>query len=191
MTYVQRGGLRVDPILADFVESELLARLPLTPDVFWINAEALFEQFTPRNAALLAQRLSLQEQIDGWHRKHPGKPEQADYLSFLSRIGYLTEPAEDFVIEIDYVDQEISRQAGPQLVVPVKNARFALNAANARWGSLYDALYGTDAIDEADGAQEGEPITRSVELKSSPTPVKCWIRPVRCIPLPTQTQRLI
>ena len=83
MTYVQRGGLRVDPILADFVEFELLARLPLTPDVFWINAEALFEKFTPRNAALLARRLSLQEQIDGWHRKHPGKPEQADYLSFL------------------------------------------------------------------------------------------------------------
>ena len=155
MTYVQRGGLRVDPILADFVEFELLARLPLTPDVFWINAEALFEQFTPLNAALLARRLSLQEQIDGWHRKHPGKPEQADYLSFLSRIGYLTEPAGDFVIETDPVDQEISLQAGPQLVVPVKNASFALNAANARWGSLYDALYGTDAIDEADGAQKG------------------------------------
>ena len=155
MTYVQRGSLRVDPILADFVDLELLARLPLTPDVFWINAEALFEQFTPRNAALLARRLSLQKQIDDWHREHPGRPEQADYLSFLSRIGYLTEPAEYFVIETDHVDQEISRQAGPQLVVPVKNARFALNAANARWGSLYDALYGTDAIEEADGAQRG------------------------------------
>ena len=155
MTYVQRGGLRVDPILAEFVDYELLARLPLTPDVFWINAEALFEQFTPRNAALLARRLSLQKQIDDWHREHPGRPEQADYLSFLSRIGYLTEPAEDFVIETDYVDQEISRQAGPQLVVPVKNARFALNAANARWGSLYDALYGTDMISEDDGAERG------------------------------------
>ena len=129
MTYVQRGSLRVDPILADFVDLELLARLPLTPDVFWINAEALFEQFTPRNAALLARRLSLQKQIDDWHREHPGRPEQADYLSFLSRIGYLTEPAEYFVIETDHVDQEISRQAGPQLVVPVKNARFALNAS--------------------------------------------------------------
>ena len=155
MTYVQRGSLRVDPILADFVDLELLARLPLTPDVFWINAEALFEQFTPRNAALLARRLSLQKQIDDWHREHPGRPEQAEYLSFLSRIGYLTEPAEYFVIETDHVDQEISRQAGPQLVVPLKNARFALNAANARWGSLYDALYGTDAIEEADGAQRG------------------------------------
>ena len=140
MTYVQIGGLRVDPILADFVDSELLARLPLKPDVFWTKAEALFEQFTPRNAALLARRLSLQKQIDAWHREHPGMPDQAAYLSFLSRIGYLTEPAEDFVIETSHVDQEISLQAGPQLVVPVKNARFAQNAANARWGSLYLSL---------------------------------------------------
>lgn len=140
---------------------------------------------------MLAQRLSLQEQIDGWHRKHPGKPEQADYLSFLSRIGYLTEPAGDFVIETDHVDREISLQAGPQLVVPVKNARFALNAANARWGSLYDALYGTDAIDEADGAQKGVPTTRSAEQRSSLTPVQCWIRPVRCILLPMPKRTLI
>ena len=155
MTYVKKGGLRVDSILAGFVDSELLARLPLTPEVFWTKAEALFKQFTPRNAALLARRQSLQEQIDAWHREHPGRPEQSEYLAFLSRIGYLTEPTEDFVIETSHVDQEISLQAGPQLVVPVKNARFALNAANARWGSLYDALYGTDAIDEADGAQRG------------------------------------
>ena len=155
MTYVKIGGLRVDSVLADFVDSELLTRLPLTPDAFWTKAEALFKQFTPRNAALLARRQSLQEQIDAWHREHPGRPKQSEYLSFLSRIGYLNEPAEDFVIETSHVDQEISLQAGPQLVVPVKNARFALNAANARWGSLYDALYGTDAIDEADGAQRG------------------------------------
>ena len=155
MTYVKIGGLRVDSVLADFVDSELLTRLPLTPDAFWTKAEALLKQFTPRNAALLARRQSLQEQIDAWHRKHPGRPKQSEYLSFLSRIGYLNEPAEDFVIETSHVDQEISLQAGPQLVVPVKNARFALNAANARWGSLYDALYGTDAIDEADGAQRG------------------------------------
>ncbi|MEE3011863.1 MAG: malate synthase G, partial [Pseudomonadota bacterium] len=102
MTYVKIGGLRVDSVLADFVDSELLTRLPLTPDAFWTKAEALFKQFTPRNAALLARRLSLQKQIDEWHRKHPGKPEQADYLSFLSRIGYLTEPAGDFVIETDH-----------------------------------------------------------------------------------------
>ena len=155
MTYVKIGGLRVDSVLADFVDSELLTRLPLTPDAFWTKAEALLKQFTPRNAALLARRQSLQEQIDAWHREHPGRPKQSEYLSFLSRIGYLNEPAEDFVIETSHVDQEISLQAGPQLVVPVKNARFALNAANARWGSLYDALYGTDAIDEADGAQRG------------------------------------
>ena len=155
MTYVKIGGLRVDSVLADFVASELLTRLPLTPDAFWTKAEALLKQFTPRNAALLARRQSLQEQIDAWHREHPGRPKQSEYLSFLSRIGYLNEPAEDFVIETSHVDQEISLQAGPQLVVPVKNARFALNAANARWGSLYDALYGTDAIDEADGAQRG------------------------------------
>ena len=155
MTYVKIGGLRVDSVLADFVDSELLTRLPLAPDAFWTKAEALFKQFTPRNDALLARRQSLQEQIDAWHREHPGRPKQSEYLSFLSRIGYLNEPAEDFVIETSHVDQEISLQAGPQLVVPVKNARFALNAANARWGSLYDALYGTDAIDEADGAQRG------------------------------------
>ncbi|MEC8740387.1 MAG: malate synthase G [Pseudomonadota bacterium] len=155
MTYVKIGGLRVDSVLADFVDSELLTRLPLTPDAFWTKAEALLKQFTPRNAALLARRQSLQEQINAWHREHPGRPKQSEYLSFLSRIGYLNEPAEDFVIETSHVDQEISLQAGPQLVVPVKNARFALNAANARWGSLYDALYGTDAIDEADGAQRG------------------------------------
>ena len=155
MSYVKVGGLKVDSILRDFVEFELLPRLQLSTDVFWSEAEALLEQFTSRNSELLARRDSLQGRIDAWHRDHPGKPEQADYISFLTSIGYLTEPTEDFVIDTSHVDREISIQAGPQLVVPVKNARFALNAANARWGSLYDALYGTDAIDELEGAQRG------------------------------------
>ncbi len=155
MSYVQIGGLQVDSILKDFVESELLPQLQLRPESFWSEAEALFEQFTSRNSELLAHRSSLQDQIDAWHREHPGKPEQSEYQSFLSLIGYLAEPATDFMIDTSHVDQEISLQAGPQLVVPVKNARFALNAANARWGSLYDALYGTDAIDELDGAERG------------------------------------
>ena len=153
MTYVAIGQLQVDQQLKQFVEAELLPRLGLDPSTFWQGTEALLEQFTDRNSALLAKRDALQQQIDAWHRANRGLPDPEAYRRFLVDIGYLSEDVGDFSIDTSHVDPEISRQAGPQLVVPVKNARFALNAANARWGSLYDALYGTDAIDESGGAE--------------------------------------
>jgi malate synthase len=153
MAYVAIGKLQVDELLRQFAERELLPHLDLNPNQFWQRTEALLSEFTARNSQLLARRDDLQQQIDAWHKQHTGKPDPADYKKFLTSITYLSDAVPDFEIDTDHVDVEISMQAGPQLVVPVKNARFALNAANARWGSLYDALYGTDAIPETDGAE--------------------------------------
>jgi malate synthase len=153
MAYVAIGQLKVDEQLRRFVEEELLPRLDFDPNQFWQRTEALLGQFTVRNSQLLAKRDDLQQQIDAWHKQHTGMPDPAAYQKFLTSIAYLTDTVPDFEIDTAHVDVEISTQAGPQLVVPVKNARFALNAANARWGSLYDALYGTDAIPEKDGAE--------------------------------------
>jgi len=150
------AGLRVDPVLFGFVESELLPAIGVDPDRFWSGLEALITDLTPVNRELLRTRDRMQQQIDDWHRAHPGAGfDHAEYVDFLRSIGYLLEPGEPFRIGTGNVDPEIATIAGPQLVVPVSNARFALNAANARWGSLYDALYGTDVIAEDRGRERG------------------------------------
>ena len=140
-------GLSADPLFHAFVEKELLPAVGMPSDKFWTGLAAIVAELTAENRALLEKRENLQQQIDEWHRQHPGRNfDHADYLEFLTGIGYLREPGEPFRIETRNVDPEIASVAGPQLVVPVSNARFAINAANARWGSLYDALYGTDVI---------------------------------------------
>lgn len=151
---IQSGKWKVAQELADFVNNELLPATGITEQAFWPGFEQLTKDFTPRNTALLAHRDHLQAQIDEWHQRHYGAPHNPQaYREFLLAIGYLLEEGADFAISTSGVDPEIATQAGPQLVVPVKNARFALNAANARWGSLYDALYGTDVIPESGGAE--------------------------------------
>ena len=147
---VEKAGLQVDTALAGFVEREILAPLGKDVGAFWTGFAGLLDQFAPRNRALLARRDDLQTQIDTWHLARAGKPiDQAEYQTFLREIGYLVPEPAPFQIGTQNVDPEIATMAGPQLVVPVLNARFLLNAANARWGSLYDAYYGTDALDAA------------------------------------------
>ena len=143
-----RAGLSIDSRLASFLESEVLAPLGRDREAFWQGFAALLADFAPRNRALLAKREALQAQIDAWHIERAGKPhDAAAYKAFLTEIGYLVPEPGEFQIGTQNVDPEIATMAGPQLVVPILNARFLLNAANARWGSLYDAFYGTDALD--------------------------------------------
>ncbi len=147
---VARNGLQIDAALARFVEQDVLAPLGIEADAFWAGFAALLDRFVPVNRALLAQRDALQAQIDGWYRARHGHTIDADeYRAFLTQIGYLVPEPAPFAIATTRVDAEIATMAGPQLVVPVLNDRFLLNAANARWGSLYDAFYGTDALDAA------------------------------------------
>ena len=151
--YINKGSLSVSSDLEAFLRSEVLPGLDLTEEHFWTSLENVINEFSPRNRELLDVRESMQEQIDAWHLANPGQEKNLDiYKDFLKDIGYLLPEGEDFNISTDNVDPEIASIAGPQLVVPVMNARFALNAANARWGSLYDALYGTDMISEENGA---------------------------------------
>ncbi|BBX22763.1 malate synthase G [Mycolicibacter terrae] len=150
---VSVGDLRVARVLYDFITDEALPGTGIDPDSFWAGVDKVVTDLTPKNQELLARRDDLQAQIDKWHRHRVIEPLDAEaYRAFLTEIGYLLPEPEDFTITTAGVDDEIAVQAGPQLVVPVLNARFALNAANARWGSLYDALYGTDVISEDDGA---------------------------------------
>ena len=143
---IEVAGLQVDAILYDFIVNEALPGTGLDPDAFWRGTADLFDELSPRNRSLLATRDELQSRIDEFHTAHPGQPEPAGYHAFLREIGYLADEPEPFQVTVAGVDSEITDQAGPQLVVPLLNARFAINAANARWGSLYDALYGTDVI---------------------------------------------
>ena len=150
---IQKHRLAVAANLHDFIEQEALPGTGIASDAFWQGFDALVHELAPQNRALLAERDRLQSEIDAWHRQHPGPiADMAAYKAFLSSIGYLKPLPADSRIDTSRIDTELGEQAGPQLVVPVMNARYALNAANARWGSLYDALYGTDAISEDDGA---------------------------------------
>ncbi|NWG73817.1 MAG: malate synthase G [Rubrivivax sp.] len=151
-----RHRLQVATVLARFVDEEVLPGTGVDPAAFWAGFDALAHDLAPKNRALLAERDRLQLELDAWHQAHPGAiGDMPAYRAFLRRIGYLVEPAGPVQCDTAHVDDEVARLAGPQLVVPITNARYALNAANARWGSLYDALYGTDVIPEAGGAEKG------------------------------------
>ncbi|MBC8720334.1 malate synthase G [Paraburkholderia sp. 31.1] len=150
-----RGGLQVAANLDQFVESEALPGTGIDSAAFWSGFDALVHELAPKNRALLAERDRLQSELDNWHRANPGPVRDLRaYRAFLEGIGYIVPVPTSVQATTDHVDSEISGQAGPQLVVPLSNQRYALNAANARWGSLYDALYGTDAIPETDGAEK-------------------------------------
>ncbi|MBF6454989.1 malate synthase G [Nocardia cyriacigeorgica] len=154
---IQVGGLQVARVLHEFVENEALPGTGVDSAAFWAGAEQVINDLAPRNRALLAERDEIQGKLDAWHGENPGANyDKAAYKNFLTEIGYLRPEPADFQIATQNVDDEIATTAGPQLVVPVMNARFAINAANARWGSLYDALYGTDAISEENGAEKGK-----------------------------------
>ena len=151
---IQIGGLDVAANLAAFTDQEALPGTGVSKDAFWVGLDSLIHDLAPKNRALLAKRDELQRRIDDWHRARRGQPlDLSAYKAFLGEIGYLVPAGDDFTIETTNTDTEFAEIAGPQLVVPVSNARYALNAANARWGSLYDALYGTDAIPQTDGAE--------------------------------------
>ena len=152
-TTISHGGLTIATELYNFVNDDLLNGAAITSQEFWDGFDAAVHRLAPKNAALLAHRGQLQAQIDDWLKQHAGGGiDQAAYELFLTEIGYLCKDGPDFTIDTANVDAEIATIAGPQLVVPVTNARYALNAANARWGSLYDALYGTDVLSEDGGA---------------------------------------
>lgn len=155
---ITAAGLQVDKELYDFIEQDVLAQHPQVKSAeFWTGLAGLLATYAPKNKALLQKREDLQAKIDAWHTAHPGPiKDMAAYKAFLREIGYLVDEPADFQITTQNVDREIAEQAGPQLVVPIMNARYALNAANARWGSLYDALYGTDAIDQSGDLAPGK-----------------------------------
>jgi malate synthase len=156
--YTQVHRLQVATELHRFIEQRVLPGTGVDSAPFWAGFDAIVDELAPRNTALLAERDRLQTELDGWHRAHPGPiTDMAAYRGFLERIGYLVPAPADAMATTADVDAELALQAGPQLVVPILNARYALNAANARWGSLYDALYGTDAIAETDGAEKSGP----------------------------------
>ncbi|MFL0583449.1 malate synthase G [Solibacillus silvestris] len=154
--YVQVGNLQVAEVLLQFINEQVLPNSGVEQTAFWDGFDKLVHELAPENKALLAQRDALQEQINEWHKGNKGNFQFADYKTFLEEIGYVEPKAEDFQVETENVDAEIAYQAGPQLVVPVSNARYAINAANARWGSFYDALYGTDVINDEDGTETGK-----------------------------------
>ncbi|WP_077148302.1 malate synthase G [Sphingopyxis sp. KK2] len=163
--FLDRHGLSIDARLVDFVQDRALPGTGLDADKFWAGFAALLGKFAPENAALLAKREDLQAQIDAWHVERAGQPhDPAAYQAFLREIGYLVPEPAAFQVGTANVDPEIATMAGPQLVVPALNARFALNAANARWGSLYDAFYGTDALDAPPAKPGGYDATRGTEV---------------------------
>jgi malate synthase len=182
MGYVEQAGIRIAKPLYEFVNTESLPGTSIGAEAFWSGFAELLANLAPRCEALLDKRDSIQQQVDAWHLSNKGKPaDTAGYLSFLRGIGYLVEEPVSVTVGTSKVDPEIATLAGPQLVVPVTNARYALNAANARWGSLYDALYGTDAIPEDAGATRGrgynklrgdKVVARAREILDAATPLR-------------------
>jgi malate synthase len=151
----QVKGLQVATVLHQFIEEKVLPGTGVTSDAFWTGFDAIVADLAPRNVALLAERDRLQTEMDAWHKANPGPiTDMPAYRAHLEKIGYLVESPKKAKINTFNVDAELAKQAGPQLVVPITNARYALNAANARWGSLYDALYGTDVISEEKGCEK-------------------------------------
>ncbi|RZI96650.1 MAG: malate synthase G, partial [Rubrivivax sp.] len=149
--------LQVATSLYRFIEDDVLPGTGVDSAKFWKGFDAIVADLGPKNIALLAERDRLQTELDGWHQSNPGPiTNMKVYRAFLEKIGYLVAPPKNAKATTKNVDAELATQAGPQLVVPILNARYALNAANARWGSLYDALYGTDAISDADGCERGK-----------------------------------
>ena len=155
--YIPAAGLQIDNHLHRFITEQVLPSRPdIQAEAFWQGFAELLAEFAPRNRALLEKRDAIQQQIDDWHKQNGAATDAAAYRAFLKEIGYLADEPAPFKIGTQNVDREVAEQAGPQLVVPINNARYALNAANARWGSLYDALYGTDAIDQSDDLAAGK-----------------------------------
>jgi malate synthase len=154
---IAAGRLQVAAVLHRFIEQEVLPGSGIDRAAFWRGFDALAHELAPKNAALLAERERLQRELDAWHQAHPGAiGDLPSYRAFLKRVGYLVDDDRSVQCDTTNVDDELAKVAGPQLVVPITNARYALNAANARWGSLYDALYGTDVIGEGGGAEKGD-----------------------------------
>ena len=149
--YININTLKVSESLSKFIDEELLKEIKISKDKFWLGFEKVVNELAPKNKELINIRAILQKKIDEWHKKNLGnKFDLNNYKHFLNEIGYLKKEGPDFEIETKNVDDEIKNIGGPQLVVPIMNARYALNAANARWMSLYDGLYGTDIIEESE-----------------------------------------
>jgi malate synthase len=174
-------GLQVDRALQQFIDNDVLPGTGVEPSAFWQGFDAIVADLAPKNAALLAERDRLQAEMDRWHSANPGPiRDMKAYRAHLEKIGYLVKPPKGAKATTTNVDAELAQQAGPQLVVPILNARYALNAANARWGSLYDALYGTDAIPEAGGAERGPGYN---EVRGAKVIEYCRYVLDRCVPL--------